>query len=489
MKRYFLFLIFSVLSFSWTQIATCDDEDKIGSVVKIYTVSSFPSYYQPWQNNQQESSTGSGSVIEGKYVLTNAHVVENATLIMLRKDGNPKKYVAKVLFSGDECDLSLLSVEDPEFFEGTESIEIGDIPELQNQVAVFGYPIGGDNISITKGVVSRIEPHVYSHSNRNLLSIQIDAAINSGNSGGPVIKDGKLVGVAFQSFSGDIAQNVGYMIPSNVVKHFLKDIKDGKFDGFPDINIMISSMENPDIKKWAKMSKGQSGVLITDMDTPEKNKGIFKLNDVILSLDGVDICDDGTAKFRNGNLISFEYMLWDKQVGETCRFKILRDGKELEFNYLLSNPKKLVSRLYNSLPSYYIFGGLVFVPLTSNYIDSWKNSSAPMEMLIAEWYGKINDDEEEIVILTEVLPDDINIGYHNLRYKIVKKINSEKPKRFQSFVDQMENLNTEFVEIILENEEKIVLDVKKAKDSNSGILTRYRINSSKSADIKSTKQN
>jgi hypothetical protein len=85
--------------------------------------------------------------------------------------------------------LALLTTDDDSFWEGTTPLQLGGIPELQDPVAVIGYPTGGDNISVSVGVVSRVEPQQYTHGATNLLAIQIDAAINPGNSGGPAVLD------------------------------------------------------------------------------------------------------------------------------------------------------------------------------------------------------------------------------------------------------------------------------------------------------------
>ena len=137
----------------------------------------------------------------GLRILTNAHCVENHVFIEVRRYGHSRRSTAEVEAIGHECDLALLMVPDPDFFEGTQPIPIGDLPRLSDQVSVCGYPIGGDRLSITQGIVSRIELIRYAQSQRRLLGVQIDAAINSGNSGGPVIKDGALVGVAFQTLT------------------------------------------------------------------------------------------------------------------------------------------------------------------------------------------------------------------------------------------------------------------------------------------------
>lgn len=474
--------VFYVLIFS--SVLSASDTEPISSVVKVFSVQSNPDYHQPWQNFPQGSGTGSGCVINGDSILTNAHVVSNATFIMVRKQGDPKKYVAKLAASGHQCDLALLKVEDKSFFKDMKPLEIGELPRLQDKVAVLGYPIGGDNISITEGVVSRIEPILYTHSGKFLLSVQIDAAINPGNSGGPVVKDGKIVGIAFQNISGE--QNMGYMVPSTVVNHFLKDVKDGRFDGFPDIDVDICTMENPDLRKWANMSDEQSGVLVTHIPEPETKKGFFKTNDVIMEIDGVKIANDGSVPFRTGELIFFGHLIWSKYIGDICKFKVLREGKPVEFHYTLCSVDKLVpQRTYDVLPSYYIIGGLLFAPLTENYLDTWGNwAKAPPEFVTLATRGEITDAQDQVIVLSGVLADDVNMGYQNIRYATVKTLNSVKVKNLKDFISKIESTKNGFFEVLLGDNNKIVLDVDKARKATSVILQRYRIDSDRSTDLK-----
>ena len=472
----------SVFVFSF--ILSAADAEPISSVVKIFSVQSNPDYHQPWQNSPQSSGSGSGCVIDGNYILTNAHVVSNSTFIMVRKQGDPKKYVAKLAASGHQCDLALLKVEDPDFFKNMTPLKIGELPKLQDKVTVLGYPLGGDNISITEGVVSRIEPILYMHSGKFLLSVQIDAAINPGNSGGPVVKDGKIAGIAFQNMSGE--QNMGYIVPSTVVNHFLNDVKDGRFDGFPDIDVDICTMENLDLRKWARMNDDQTGVLVTHIPEPERKKGFFKVNDVIMEVDGVKIANDGSVPFRNGELIFFGHLVWQKYIGDKCKFKILREGKPVEFEYTLSSFGKLVpQRVYDMLPSYYIIGGLLFAPLTENYLDTWGNwAKAPPEFVTLATRGEITEAQDQVIVLSGVLADDVNMGYQDIRFATVKTLNSEKVKNLRELISRIENTKTGFFEILLGDNNKIVLDVEKARKATQLILQRYRIDSDRSIDLK-----
>jgi len=164
-----------------------DDDDEVNDrsklfdgVIRVYCTHSQPSFSMPWQRQKQEFSTSTGFVIDGGRILTNAHAVEYGSLIQVKKRQSEKKYVASVIAVGHECDLAMLSVDDPTFWDGLEPLNFGNIPELLEDVSVIGFPVGGDSLSITSGVVSRIEMQEYAQASAELLAIQIDAAINPG---------------------------------------------------------------------------------------------------------------------------------------------------------------------------------------------------------------------------------------------------------------------------------------------------------------------
>jgi S1-C subfamily serine protease len=484
-----LTLIFTLFIMS-SHFVAADDfvaNHEINSVVKIFTVHSQPDYYQPWQNLGQQSSTGSGFVISGNRILTNAHNVANQTFVMVRKQGDPKRYEARLEYAGHDCDLAILKVNDQDFFKSLPPMEFGDMPKIQNKVAAIGYPTGGDNISITEGVVSRIEPVIYYHSGRPLLAIQIDAAINPGNSGGPVMDNqNKVVGVAFQGITN--AQNIGYIIPLPVIKHFLKDIEDGKFDGFPDCPFESMRMENPDMRKWIGMNSEQSGVMIKHISPMFKKKNILKIKDVIMAIDGIKVANDGTVPFRQQEVIFFGSLIWEKFPGDKCRFTILRDGKVMDVEYALEREEQLVPpRTFDKLPSYYIIGGLVIVPLSTNYLDCWGDlAKSPRELLNYLMDGEITDCQNQVVVVSAVLADKVNVGYQDFAAQAVIAVNGIKPKNLKHFISIIEKMTDGFMEIDLENKDKIVLQINAARTASMEILERYRIPADRSSDLSGT---
>ena len=216
-------------------------------MVKIYTVKSRPNFKIPWNKTGPVNMSGSGCVIEGNLVLTNAHVVSNQTFVQVRLFGHPELFEASVLAVSHDADLALLTVDKKNFFEKTTALRFGKLPEVRAEVTVYGFPQGGDTLSITQGVKSRIENQDYAHSKVILLAVQLDAAVNPGNSGGPVMIGNRIVGVVMQSLYR--AENIGYMVPTPVINHFLKDREDGHVDGFPDPGVIWQTTRNEGFKK------------------------------------------------------------------------------------------------------------------------------------------------------------------------------------------------------------------------------------------------
>ena len=236
------------------------------SILKIRVTSQAPNYLQPWRTNSTRRSSGTGFYIGKNQIMTNAHVVANGKYITVQKDGDEKPVIARVKFIAHDSDLALLEVKDESYFKGVKELEFGSIPKLRESVVTVGYPKGGEQISFTEGIVSRVGYRRYAHPgyDKHLL-IQVDSAINSGNSGGPVLQKDKVIGVAFQSYVN--AENTGYIIPTPVIQHFLDDIKDGSYDGHPYMNLHFvkGATENEGTKSYLGISEDESGVLLGAM--------------------------------------------------------------------------------------------------------------------------------------------------------------------------------------------------------------------------------
>jgi S1-C subfamily serine protease len=454
------------------------------SVVRISTSYRSPDYYQPWQMTAEGNLSGSGCVIEGNRILTGAHVVADSMFVHVKKSGDPVKYVAEVEFVGHDTELAVLRVKDTAFFKDTTPLPVGELPRRRDKVEVYGYPEGGDELSVTEGVVSRIEVTEYAHSGRSLLTFQTDAAINPGSSGGPVIKDGKIAGVSFQKRTD--AENVGYAVPAPLIARFLEDVRDGSYQGIPELGIQWDALENHAKREYLGMKPGLTGIRVFRVVHGSSAWGFLEAGDVLLSVEGVPIADDGSAPSRRGERVLFTHLLSRLQVGQTAHLGVLRGGREIALAVPLATPHMLVpGPFYGVRPRFYVFAGLVFTPLTRNYLETWTDRvDIPVDLHALFELGQPSAERREVVVISHVLSDAVNEGYHEYGNLVVTTVNRRRIGSLPDVIDALRHPDGRFHIIETESGVLIVLDAAEAERAQAAILERYGLTADRSADLR-----
>ncbi len=485
LPKWTLILLASSLLFSHFAAAQREDIQAIeDSVIKIYTTQAAPDYFTPWRLLTPRQSSGSGAVIEGNRILTNAHVVANASYVQAQKHNDPRRYQARVTFVSHEADLALITVDEPGFFSDLKALAIGDLPEPLQEVTVYGYPIGGNTLSITKGILSRVEQQIYAHAGAYLLAGQIDAAINPGNSGGPVIVDQQIVGVVMQANAGGRAENLGYFVPPSVVRHVLKDSENGQLDGFPDLGFRTQTLDSPSAKAAYGLDKDEDGVLVIKVFEGSPAYGVLQENDVVQKIDEFEIADDGTIELTEDLLTDYKHAIDMHHIGDSISITFSRNGRQQEVELLaeeaLRNYSLVRGERFDEVPEYYIYGGILFVPLNMNLIKRWGNDwsrSAPVSLLQArnEWSSP---DRRELVVALQVLAADVNLGYHDWRNWVVEYVNGEPIRDFSHFAQMLRDNLSENVVFENKNGYQMVINHQDAVSTEQAILERYRIPSS-----------
>src|SRR5436309_2684859 len=328
------------------------------SLVRITATEVAPDYRAPWNAGMLGRGIGAGFVIDGNRIMTNAHVVSNSRYLTVERDGDPNKYPAKVLFVAHDCDLALITV-DQNFFKNMTPLKFGGIPELESTVSAYGYPIGGERMSVTTGIVSRVDFQLYTHSSIDQhLAVQISAQINPGNSGGPVMQDSKVVGVAFQGYSGDVAQGVAYMIPTPVINRFLKDISDTHYDKYPDLGITYSKLQNPAQRRFLGLKDDDRGVPVSTVVTAGPSAGFIQPGDVLLAIDDHPIASDSNVELE-GERAEFQEVVERKFNGDSVRLDVWRDKQPITVTIKLYTPWPYViqAHCYDVRPRYVLYVG------------------------------------------------------------------------------------------------------------------------------------
>lgn len=405
MRRAFAALLISAAPVLSAQEAP---SDVYRSVLRIEVATQVPDYETPWNSGRFSGGIGTGFIIGKNRILTNAHVVSNGRRLLITVYGSPTKYPAKVEFIAHDCDLALLSVEDFSDFESFPTFEFGEVPKLESQVRVIGYPIGGERLSVTRGVVSRIDFQPYSHSRADShLAVQIDAAINPGNSGGPVVQDGKVVGVAFQGLRQ--ADNTGYIIPTPVVRRFLKDIEDGRYDQYVDMGVSEFPLHNPAMRQALGLKPDGKGVLITNVIPTSAADGVLKPGDVLASIDGFPVDAAGMVTI-DGENVNLNEIVERKFAGDKVAVRFLRDGawNDVEITLKPIPWSRMYAIEYEKKPRYLVFAGMVFQPLDTNLFASVKFDDINVRRLYTDYVPKgLFQKRRDIVVLTRVESDPV----------------------------------------------------------------------------------
>ncbi len=461
------------------------------SVVKIFVKTQRYDYLQPWQLGVIRGGTGTGFVISGRRILTNAHVVSDAKFLQVQKDGYSRRHMAKVEFVAHDCDLAIISVATPDFFDSTPPLAFADaMPELNDDVAVIGYPMGGNRISVTRGVVSRIDYSTFSHSGRDQhLVMQVDAAINPGNSGGPIFYNNLVAGVAFQGITG--ADGLGYGISLPVIKHFLKDIADGTVNGYPELGIALLETRNNALRKDLRLDKSTTGVAVARIDPFGSATKSLKAKDVLTAIDGYDIENDGTIKL-NGNAVNFQEIIERKQWGESVNFSLWRNGKMINTEVPLTNPYDPFNyrNIYDTKPYYYIYGGLVFSPLTREHLKTMSDSNVfnTQQLFYYSQFAKVDKlyrDVDEFVVLINILPHPVNTYSTHFENGIVTHINGTRIKNLND-IKKIIELRTQSYDVFTfaNTDDTLILDARVADKANREILNAYGVSSPENLSIK-----
>jgi S1-C subfamily serine protease len=448
------------------------------SLVRIQTVSQDPDYVTPWNTGTIEQGIGAGFVIDDNRILTNAHVVSNARKIWITREGDPNRYAARILHVAHDSDLAVLRPLDPDFFKGMRALEFNGLPEIESTVMVYGYPIGGERASVTRGIVSRVDFEEYSHSGADShLVIQIDAAINPGNSGGPVVQNGKVVGVAFQGYSGDVAQNTGYMIPTPVIRRFLKDIEDGHYDHYVDLAITTFPLYNPAARHALGLPDDGRGVMVSTVYDGGSSGGIIKPRDVILSIDGHEVASDGSVKM-DGSDVELAEVIERKFKGDTAKLEVIRDGKPLTLSVPLTAPFpfNIYANAYDVKPRFVVFGGLVFQPLDQNFVNATELVNSRTKYTFTHFLeDALYKDRPEIVILSRMLSDPVNAYAGEFQQAMVDKINGRKIKTLDDLAAAFAQPAKTYVIEFVGAGRPLVLEANAVAHARTRILSRYGV--------------
>jgi S1-C subfamily serine protease len=457
------------------------------SVVKVFSTLRRPDPYKPWTKEPADEVSGSGVIIEGKRILTNAHVVLYASQIQVQAYQAGDKVSASVVAIAPGIDLAILKLDDEKVFATHGPLpRAPELPDVKDAVMAYGFPTGGTNLSITKGIVSRIEFATY---NRPVsgLRIQIDAAINHGNSGGPAVVGEKMIGLAYSSLGG--TQNIGYIIPNEEIELFLADVADGHYDGKPGLFEGMQTLENPALRAFLKLPPEVQGIVVHE---PYVRMGPSPLKtwDVITKIGDTPVDDQGMVQI--GSLrIRFAYLVQRLAKGGKVPLTIVRAGKAMTVLLPVSpSYPMLIPDKPGEYPPYFIYGPLVFSAATSHLMGYGIRDIGSTSMFTSPLVKRMVDPpafpgEELVVVPSPFLPHKLAQGYGNPAGSVVKSVNGVAIKNLRHLVEVLRDCKSEFLtfEVAQRGGESYVFSRKELEASTEDILNDNGIRSQGSPEL------
>ncbi|MBP6506270.1 MAG: trypsin-like peptidase domain-containing protein [Opitutaceae bacterium] len=470
-------------------IATTAETDPIeNSVVKVFSTNRYPDVFRPWTKQPPQEVTGSGVVIEGNRILTNAHVVAYASQVQVQASKSGDKVSATVVAISHDIDLAVLELDDASFFDTHRPLPRAKIlPGVKDTVMTYGFPVGGTSLSITKGIISRIEftPYIYPTSG---LRIQIDAAINPGNSGGPAVAGDQMIGLAFSQLGN--SQNIGYIIPNEEIDLFLADIADGNYDGKPGMYDEIQKLQSPTLRDFLKLDKNIEGVVVHEPSGTASDYPLRKW-DVIIQIGQTPVDNEGMVNLGNNLRVRFQYMVQQIVHARQIPLTILRDGHELSVTLPVQYARPMLfTDLKGSYPSYFVYGPLVFSVATSQMYSSFNregiaNLTGMGSPLITRRADQPDFAGEQLVVISSpFFPHKLSKGYLMPLGWVIHTINGISIRNLGQLVEVLRDANSEFITVEFAGlgMESFVFPRKEALKATESILADNDVRSQGSTD-------
>ncbi|HEY5227867.1 MAG TPA: trypsin-like peptidase domain-containing protein [Opitutaceae bacterium] len=448
------------------------------SVVKVFATSRGPNVYQPWEKQAPQEETASGVVIEGKRILTTFRALRWATDIQVQANLAGDKIPATIELSSVEMDLAVLKLGDETFFDTHPPLERSKgIPSIKDTVFAYGFPVGGTGMSTTKGIISRIEYTQYAFPTYG-LRIQIDAALNPGNSGGAAMIGTKMAGLALSHLQG--TEKIGYVIPNEELDIFLGNLPAGKYTRKPGFYDSCQPLQNTALRPFLKLEKTDKGMLLHKVDGDDPKYPLQEW-DLISKVGDYPLDDQGMI--HEGELrLDFRYAVQRCSANGSVRVEIVRQGKHLTVDVPTPLGREMVvPGVAGSYPPYFIYGPIVFSKATQAYSTMIMSNPGLMGGMTWDASQILNrrgdraafPGEEIVIVPCPMFSHKLSTGYFPPASHVVESINGVRVRNLRHVVELLRDAQTDYITIrfLDRNKETIVFPRKEALEATEQILS------------------
>jgi hypothetical protein len=345
---------------------------------------------------------------------------------------------------GTGIDLATLKLEDEAFFQKHPPMARAEQrAKASDAVVIMGFPVGGSGLAVSRGVVSRVDYAPYNDLTDG-LRIQVDAVAGPGNSGGPALVDGKMVGVVFRR-----VQNAGVVIPNEEIEAFLRDVKDGRYDGKLRIADHFQPLINESLRKKLGLSRTERGIMVRKTGRTDSSYPLHE-GDVVTAIGGTAVDNEGLVDFEGGLRLPFTALVSRLEQGETLPVRLIREGKPRESLIRVTREDdRLIKPYAGRYPSYFVHGPLVFSPAVEQALTYYAQGN-PMAMIGSPLSSREVDrvafpGEELVVVTAPMLSHPITRGYSDPFGQAVKEVNGVPVKNLRHLVELLRDGKGEYL--------------------------------------------
>src|SRR5438477_661746 len=456
------------------------------ALVRVNVTGQTYDYFRPWQKKAPFSKRALGAVLSKGRVLVTADLVANQNYVELERAESGEKSAARVEVIDYEANLALLEPMEKKFLDGITPLDIAPDTVVGDRLAAWQLEPTGALLA-TEGLVTTVQMTQYPIDVGQFLTyrISIPMQYRENSYTVPSVKKNKLAGLLLRY---DSRSQLVDAIPAPIITHFLKEAASRNYRGFPSAGFSFFPTRDPALREFAA-EKGKSGVYITNVEpgTPANRAGM-KVGDIVTAVGNHDIDENGNYVDPLYGKIEFTNLLTaHAYAGDVIPFHVQRDGKPMQLNVTLEHrdAKDYVSPPYylDQAPRYYVLGGLIFQELSRQYLKEWGPNwqrEAPQRLVYMDHFQSelFPEKNRRVVILSQVLPANSTIGYEDLAYLTVKKVNGKEIKSMDDLAEAVKQPVEGFIKIETEEDPKqIELDASQVAAEAPALQENYGISS------------
>src|SRR5256714_5380325 len=468
-------------------IPTTATKPKEVSLVRVNVTGQGYDYFRPWQKKAPFSKRALGAVLSKVRVLVTADLVANQNFVELERAESGEKTAANVQVIDYEANLALLEPTEKTFLDGITPLEITPDTVVGDRLAAWQLEPTGALLA-TEGLVTTIQMMPYPIDIGQFLTyrVSIPMQYRENSYTVPLVKNNKLAGLLLRY---DSRSQLLDAIPAPIINHFLKEAESQKYRGFPFAGFSFFPTRDPELRAYAGEKGKSAGVYISNVEpgTPAMKAGM-QVGDVVTSVGDHAIDQNGNYVDPLYGKIEFTNLLTaHAYAGDTVPFHIERNGKPMQLNVTLEHrdTKDYVSPPYNldQPPRYFVVGGLIFQELSRQYLKEWGlnwQREAPQRFVYMDHFQSelFPDRNRRVVILSQVLPANSTIGYDDLAYLTVTKVNGKEIKSLEDLAEAVKHPIESFIKIETEEDPKqIELDASQVASEAHELQENYGISS------------